>query len=106
MPEINGAQIINLDTLDEVKKDVLIPAGTPMNPIAEGAEAISVESETTSIPFKATRYCTEMRINENLANAAETLEKETLNRRSSIVQSIRKHFMKVYLNIKTLQYQH
>ena len=92
LPEINGAQIINLDTLDEVKKDLLIPAATPINPIAEGADAIFVESETISIPFKPTRYSTEIRINEKLANAAETLEKETLNRRSSIVQSIRKTF--------------
>lgn len=92
LPEINGAQIINLDTLDEVKKDLLIPATTPINPIAEGADAIFVESETISIPFKPTRYSTEIRINEKLANAAEILEKETLNRRSSIVQSIRKTF--------------
>lgn len=92
LPEINGAQIINLDTLDEVKKDLLIPSSTPINPIPEGADAIFVDSETISIPFKPTRYSTEIRINEKLANAAETLEKETLNRRSSIVQSIRKTF--------------
>ena len=92
LPEINGAQIINLDSLDEIKKDLLIPSSTPINPIPEGADAIFVDSETISIPFKPTRYSTEIRINEKLANAAEILEKETLNRRSAIVQSIRKTF--------------
>lgn len=92
LPEINGADGISLDTLDIVKKDILIPNSGAVNPIAEGASSVEFNGTTVSIPFKPIRYSQEYKVNPKLPNFTQIMEKNTLNGKSSIVNAVRKAF--------------
>lgn len=91
-PEIQGADFIALDTLDIVKKDLIIPSDTALTPIAEGVESTLISGKTVSVEFEPTRYSTQKMVNFKLDNYANILEKETINTKSSIVTSLRSAF--------------
>lgn len=92
MPEIEGAEGIALDTLDIVKKDLLIPNTGNVTSIAEGAAAVEFNGVTVSVPLEPTRFSQEYNVNPKLPNYAQIMEKNTLNGKSAIITTIRKNF--------------
>lgn len=93
LPEANGSEYIALDTLDIVKKDILVPSSTAAaSPLAEGADATQDDHTTVSVEFKPTRYAKQILVNPSLANANQIIEKATLNDKNSIVTAIRNQF--------------
>lgn len=92
LPEIEGAEFINVDTLDIVQKDILIPTALEPSAIAEGASSQNMDGSTVSVKLNPTRYSTEYTINPALANATQTMEANTKQGRSKITTKIRSAF--------------
>lgn len=92
LPEINGARIINLDSLDKVKKDILLPTSLSITELKEGEDSQIYKSDTIAIEFLPRRFSIEIQNNAKLTNSAEVLEKETSNGKSSIISKIRFDF--------------
>lgn len=94
LPEIEGAEGIALDTLDVVKKDLLIPNSTSVTSIKEGANATEFNGTTVSVLLEPIRYSQEYSVNPKIANYAQIMEKQTLNGKNGIITAIRKEFYK------------
>lgn len=92
LPEIEGAEGIALDTLDVVKKDLLIPNSGAIGSIAEGAAATEFNGTTVSIALYPTRYAQEYSVNPKIPNYAQIMEKNTLNGKSATIAALRKTF--------------
>lgn len=103
IPELTGAEIINLENLDVVKKDLLIPSTGAGQSVAEGASSISDSGTTITVDLKPTRYSYEIKVNPALANATQILEKQTLATKNKIVSKIRKDFVDSLLKHKAAQ---
>lgn len=94
LPEIKGADFIQLDSLDIVQKDLQIPSSTAITAIKEGAVSTPFNGSTVSIKFNPTRYALEHQVNIKLPNFSQVMEKETHNGKNGIVTSLRNAFYK------------
>lgn len=92
LPEIEGAEYINVDTLDKVQKDILIPTPLDASALAEGASSQNMDGSTVSVVLNPTRYSTEYTINPALANSTQTMEANTKQGKSKITTQIRNAF--------------
>lgn len=92
LPEIKGADFIQLDTLDIVQKDLQIPASGNVTSIPEGQASSTFNGSTVSIKFDPLRYALEHQVNIKLPNFSQVMEKETLNGKNGIVTALRKQF--------------
>lgn len=92
IPEIEGAEYINVDTLDVVQKDILIPTALEPSQLPEGAKSENMDGSTVSVKLEPKRYSTEYTINPALANSTQTLEANTKQGRSKLNSKLRSAF--------------
>ncbi|MEG2688483.1 MAG: hypothetical protein RSA24_04875, partial [Clostridia bacterium] len=94
LPEIAGADFIQLDNLDIVQKDLLIPSSAVVASVKEGIASTAFNGTTVSIKFNPVRYALEHQANIKLPNFSQVLEKDTLNGKNAIVTALRVAFYK------------